>query len=577
MLSTPATNKPSPHNIKLSTPGPCQSSQRSKVETLNFSDLQNSEPATRKRCIAAVSGQVISDDDNVFVEEGDVFVDNDMVGEGVFVADNVIVDGETTEEDIYCTVVDEMVVDKDVDEGGGVVEGEEEVVRGIIDMEVDVVVEEENGRSLQNEVRTKPAVSAIRRRKPTLDMKYSTIKPAKQPLNLTIGRVTKENHKHCAKCRVCGCSFENTKACFLHEVFKCNMFGKETENSAKLKLTESYNISNIDRPKKQQCEFCSKRFASKSLRLLHQDRVHKLSKSDFVCNICEKVYSSANFLKNHLMTHVETQDFICDICAAAFRSKNGLVDHQAKVHGNNDDDKRFPCQFCERVFKFPAQLSQHERIHTKEKPFKCEICTKKFSAKCNLKSHMEIHKDLEERRFRCSLCPHGATSQVLLDLHMNSHTGKRPFVCSDCGASYKRPSNLRRHRVSACSTQLPVITKQEPRVWKDKSTLLSGSEHDIQIHTIQVLDPTETISDSIDIISTEEPGSMNTSSGLTDTFFVSTGVLPCSTNPISGSTDTTLVSSGMISRASFELLEDDETDASQLTCSQEVVGEEVVI
>ena len=77
--------------------------------------------------------------------------------------------------------------------------------------------------------------------------------------------------------------------------------------------------------------------------------------------------------------------------------------HQAKDHGNNDDDKRFPCQFCERVFKFPAQLSQHERIHTKEKPFKCEICTKKFSAKCNLKSHMEIHKDLEERRFRCSL------------------------------------------------------------------------------------------------------------------------------------------------------------------------------
>ena len=149
MLSSPATNKPSPHNIKLSTPGPCQPSQRSKVETLNFSDLQNSEPATRKRCIAAVSGQVISDDDNVFVEEGDVFVDNDMVGEGVFVADNIIVGGETTEEDIYCTVVDEMVVDKDVDEGGGVVEGEEEVVRGIIDMEVDVVVEEENGRSLQ--------------------------------------------------------------------------------------------------------------------------------------------------------------------------------------------------------------------------------------------------------------------------------------------------------------------------------------------------------------------------------------------------------------------------------------------
>ena len=70
--------------------------------------------------------------------------------------------------------------------------------------------------------------------------------------------------------------------------------------------------------------------------------------------------------------------------------------------------------------------------------------------KCNLKAHLETHKSVEERSFKCSQCSHTATTLPLLKLHMHSHTGERPYVCELCGESYRRPSNLRRHKKNMC-------------------------------------------------------------------------------------------------------------------------------
>ena len=103
------------------------------------------------------------------------------------------------------------------------------------------------------------------------------------------------------------------------------------------------------------------------------------------------------------------------------------------------------------------QIQQHERVHTKEKPFNCQYCGKGFSVKCNLKAHLETHKSVEERSFKCSQCSHTATTLPLLRLHMHSHTGERPYVCELCGESYRRPSNLRRHK------------KLEHKIGKNKS------------------------------------------------------------------------------------------------------------
>ncbi|XP_042186447.1 zinc finger and SCAN domain-containing protein 5B-like isoform X2 [Oncorhynchus tshawytscha] len=55
-------------------------------------------------------------------------------------------------------------------------------------------------------------------------------------------------------------------------------------------------------------------------------------------------------------------------------------------------EKRFPCSFCGKAFRFPKQVEIHQRMHTGEKPFSCHMCQDSFSHSSNLKRHQRIHR-----------------------------------------------------------------------------------------------------------------------------------------------------------------------------------------
>ena len=103
--------------------------------------------------------------------------------------------------------------------------------------------------------------------------------------------------------------------------------------------------------------------------------------------------------------------------------------------------------------------------------------------KCNLKAHLETHKSVEERSFKCSQCSHTATTLPLLRLHMHSHTGERPYVCELCGESYRRPSNLRRHKKNMCK-----LRPGAPQDQVDEEMGIEGEEEGVyeRIETVVV-------------------------------------------------------------------------------------------
>jgi uncharacterized Zn-finger protein len=59
----------------------------------------------------------------------------------------------------------------------------------------------------------------------------------------------------------------------------------------------------------------------------------------------------------------------------------------------------------------------------------------------------KIHRpECVKLRFQCSACPKSFNSSAYLRDHMNVHSGKRPYKCPDCSATFMTQSVFSRHR-----------------------------------------------------------------------------------------------------------------------------------
>lgn len=115
----------------------------------------------------------------------------------------------------------------------------------------------------------------------------------------------------------------------------------------------------------------------------------------------------------------------------------------------------YTCSVCSTTWLSVYALKRHERSHSGDKPFKCTECPQAFSQEVNLRVHIEaIHDKLKHS---CPICLEPLSSSANLAHHLKkTHADYLGVYCSRC-ETWMRGDLVRHQETNVCEKKSRAI------------------------------------------------------------------------------------------------------------------------
>ncbi|XP_027897973.1 zinc finger protein 423 isoform X2 [Xiphophorus couchianus] len=177
--------------------------------------------------------------------------------------------------------------------------------------------------------------------------------------------------------------------------------------------------------RRQSCPQCNKEdFETQDALLQHLTVHYTTTSTQYVCESCDKQFSSVDDLQKHLLDMHTFVLYHCTLCQEVFDSKVSIQVHLTVKHSN--EKKLFRCTACAWDFRKEADLQLHvKHNHLGQrsglpgglaglKPRKCIFCGETFGTEVELQCHITTHS----KKFTCRFCGKAFHAISLLERHL---------------------------------------------------------------------------------------------------------------------------------------------------------------
>ena len=165
------------------------------------------------------------------------------------------------------------------------------------------------------------------------------------------------------------------------------------------------------------CSVCEMEFLSRHELYKHTKIYHNGVGGGCICKKCGKGFVFRNQLNTHMESHGDP--VICKLCDKRYSNARRLKQHVLRFHS----EKRFECSSCDKIFRCQANLVRHSKTHSDTYPITCDRCGKQFRNTTNLRVHLLTHSGIKP--FRCGEndCLASFTVKQCLQVHYRKQHG----------------------------------------------------------------------------------------------------------------------------------------------------------